>query len=611
MAFSVLDENASAVTIVSIHDQKAKKAADADVHAYFPGNTGKSEKTVRFPLSEKRLSSLLSAFQIPAGETKEVVFLITWHFAKNEHGQAYAQHFKDALDVAKYLKDNLDRLTKLTRLFHDTYYDSTLPHWLLDRLMMPNSTLATGTCQWWANGRFWAWEGVGCCNGTCTHVWNYAHGMARLFPELERSARTKQDLGPAFDPKTGRVGFRGEDPHSPYAADGQCGTVLKCYREHLMSKDDSFLKENWPKIKKVMEYEISRDGNADGIIEDKQWNTYDLDFVGPNTFVGSLYLAALLAAAKMADLQGDPDLASKFRVIATKGSQWTVANLWNGEYFIQKIPRGSPTKFQYGDGCLADQLFGQNWANQLDLDDIYPRDMVRTALKSIYKYNWAPDVAAQNKAYPPQRWFARHGEAGLFVCTWPKGGRMQEPVLYRDEVWTGGEYQLASHLLHEGMIREGLSIIRGIHDRYDGKRHNPWNEVECGDHYARAMASWGCLIALSGFTYDGPAGRLGFAPRWQEDNFKAFFTAAEGWGNIRQRRLQNSQENHIDVKYGQVVLKELTFETPKSAKASEVSVSVGGKPIESKFKQKERLVIALEKPATVKEGETLSVTMKW
>ena len=188
---------------------------------------------------------------------------------------------------------------------------------------------------------------------------------------------------------------------------------------------------------------------------------------------------------------------------------------------------------------------------------------------------------------------------------------MPEPVLYRDEVWTGGEYQLASHLLHEGMIREGLSIIRGIHDRYDGKRHNPWNEVECGDHYARAMASWGCLIALSGFTYDGPAGRLGFAPRWQEDNFKAFFTAAEGWGNIRQRRLQNSQENHIDVKYGQVVLKELTFEMPKSAKASGVTVSVGGKPIESKFKQKERLVIALEKPATVKEGETLSVTMKW
>jgi uncharacterized protein (DUF608 family) len=608
MAFSVLDEKAFGFTT------KELMASDGSTFYYSSkGVTEKGEKTVRFPLSENRVSHLSSPLKIPAGETKEVVFLITWHFDKNEHGQAYGQWFKDALDVAKYLKNNLDRLTKLTRLFHDTYYDSTLPHWLLDRIMMPISTLATGTCQWWANGRFWAWEGVGCCNGTCTHVWNYAQGMARLFPELERSARTKQDLGPAFDPQTGRVGYRGEDPHSPYAADGQCGTVLKCYREHLMSKDDSFLKENWPRIKKVMEYEIGRDGNADGIIEDKQWNTYDLDFVGPNTFVGSLYLAALLAAARMADLQGDIRFATKCRGIAAMGSAWTVVNLWNGEYFIQKIPPQAPTKFQYGDGCLADQVFGQNWANQLDLGDIYPKDKIRTALQSIYRYNWAPDIAAQNKAYPPQRWFARPGEAGLFVCTWPKGGRMQEPVLYRDEVWTGGEYQLASHLLSEGMIREGLSIIRGIHDRYDGKRHNPWNEVECGDHYARALASWGCLIAISGFTYDGPAGQLGFAPRWQQDDFKAFFTAAEGWGSLRQRRTEHAQENHIEVKHGQVTLRELLFEVPKSAKLQEVAVTVGGQAVEAKAKleQGARATVVLGKAVDLKGGENLSVTMKW
>jgi hypothetical protein len=220
-------------------------------------------------------------------------------------------------------------------------------------------------------------------------------------------------------------------------------------------------------------------------------------------------------------------------------------------------------------------------------------------------------VAAQNKAYPPQRWFARPGEAGLFVCTWPKGGRMQQPVLYRDEIWTGGEYQLASHLLYEGMIREGLSIIRGIHDRYDGKRHNPWNEVECGDHYARALASWGCLIALCGFTYDGPAGRLGFAPRWQQDNFKAFFSAAEGWGSLSQRRTGNSQDNKIDVKYGQVVLKELMLEPPASAKVAEVSVTAAGLPVESKWQHKDGIKLLLEKPVELKAGEMLSVLMKW
>ena len=191
----------------------------------------------------------------------------------------------------------------------------------------------------------------------------------------------------------------------------------------------------------------------------------------------------------------------------------------------------------------------------------------RTALKSVYRYNWAPNIAAQNQAHPPQRWFARPGDAGLFTCTWPKGGRMAEPVLYRDEVWTGTEYQVASALLYEGLIREGLSIIRGIDDRYDGRRHNPWNEVECGDHYARAMASWGCLIALCGFVYDGPAGRLGFAPRWQHDNFKAFFTAAEGWGTLHQTRRANSQTNRIDVKHGSVRLRELIFELPAERRA--------------------------------------------
>ncbi len=556
-------------------------------------------QTFEFPLGKPNHDGgLVTNFSLQPGEKKEVVFLLTWHFAGGEHGRMYGNWFDDALAVAHYLKDNLDRLRKLTHLFHETYFDSTLPRWLLARLLMPISTLATNTVQWRRNGRFWAWEGVGCCDGTCTHVWNYAQGMARLFPELERSARVMQDLGVGFDRQTGRVGFRGENPSQPYAADGQCGTVLKCYREHLMSKDDRFLREHWPKIKLVMEYEIGHDGNDDGIIADKQWNTFDLAFVGPNTFVGALYLAALKAAAKMADLVGDRPFAKRCGEIAAKGSRWTVDNLWNGEYFEQRIPQGQSPNLQYGTGCLADQLFGQTWANQVGLGTLYPVDRIRTALKSVYRYNWAPDVAAQNAAHPPQRWFARPGDAGLFTCTWPKEGRMAEPVLYRDEVWTGTEYQVASGLLHEGLIREGLSIIRGIDDRYDGRRHNPWNEVECGDHYSRAMASWGCLIALAGYLYDGPAGRLGFAPKWQADNFQVFFTAAEGWGSLRQTREPGSQTNGIDVKHGTVTLRELVFELPKEAKAAAVRLELkGSSPRHHSRQTGERVEITLAEPA--------------
>ncbi len=574
--------------------------------------------TAEFPLGASAPDAgLVSEFVLEPGAEHKVTFLVCWHFAGGEHGRMYANWYRDAHAVAQHLQKNLDPLTGLTRLFRDTYFDSTLPNWLLARLMMPISTLATNTVQWRRNGRFWAWEGVGCCDGTCTHVWNYAQGMGRLFPELERSARVMQDLGVGFDAKTGRVGFRGENPSQPYAADGQCGTVLKCYREHLMSKDKSFLTEHWPRIKQVMEYELGRDKNDDGVIEDRQWNTYDLDFVGPNTFVGALYLAALLAAAKMADLMGDREFAQRCREIAKSGSRWTVKNLWNGEYFIQRIPPGQSPKFQYGDGCLADQLFGQTWADQVSLGDLYPSDRILAALKAVYRYNWAPNVAAQSAAHPPQRWFARPGDAGLFTCTWPNGGRMAEPVLYRDEVWTGIEYQVAACLLHRGLIREALSILRGVDDRYDGKHHNPWNEVECGDHYARALASWGCLISVSGFLYDGPAGRFGFSPRWQPDNFRAFFTAAAGWGTLEQirdgqRQTKGSQTNRIHVKHGDVRLRELVFELPAKIASPNVRVELDGQPLPAQLRPNgRRMDTTLAEPIVVNAGQSLSVAFSW
>jgi uncharacterized protein (DUF608 family) len=591
---------------LSVLDGRAAGVADRK-----SGQTGAAAGSNTFALGERRTGSLAVECTLAPGASEEVVFLLTWHFAGSEHGRMYGNWFGDALAVARYLRDNLDRLTKLTHLFHHTYYDSTLPQWLLDRILMPISTLATDTVQWWRNGRFWAWEGVGCCNGTCTHVWNYAQGMAHLFPELERSARVLQDLGPAFDPATGRVGYRGEDPGSPYAADGQCGTVLKCYREHLLSGDGTFLKDNWPRIKKVMEYEIGRDGNGDGVIEDKQWNTFDLDFIGPNTFVGSLYLAALKAAERMAELQGDRTFAERCRAIATRGTGWTEKHLWNGEYFIQRIPDGAPSKFQYGNGCLADQVFGQNWAHQLGLGYLYAAELMRDALQSVYRYNWAPDVAAQNRAHPPQRWFARPGEAGLFICTWPRGGRMQEPVLYRDEVWTGTEYQVASHLIYEGIMREGLSIVRGIHDRYDGRRHNPWNEVECGDHYARALASWGCLLALCGLVYDGPAGKLEFAPRWQADDFKAFFSGADGWGSLSQNRSERSQTNAVTIRHGRLRLMQLSVEAPQAVPAK-VAASVGTKSVPvMATRQGQKWTIAFGKPLNLRAEDTLTVKLEW
>jgi hypothetical protein len=189
---------------------------------------------------------------------------------------------------------------------------------------------------------------------------------------------------------------------------------------------------------------------------------------------------------------------------------------------------------------------------------------------------------------------------------------MKEPVLYRDEIWTGIEYQVAATMIHEGMIREGLSIIRGVHDRYDGKKHNPWNEVECGDHYARALASWGCLLALAGITYDGPAGRLGFAPRWQADDFQAFFSAAEGWGSLRQKRGEKSQENQIDVRHGRVILKQLVLDVPEGVKVTQTKLAEGEHDIDIKASQDGRAVkIDLPESLTLEAGKVLTVAIQW
>ncbi len=236
-----------------------------------------------------------------------------------------------------------------------------------------------------------------------------------------------QDYNPkaGFVEATGAIMFRGEG-WKLWAGDSQPGTVLKAYREHQMSAGAGFLKELWPRIRKSMEFMIGQDGNDDGLVEGQQHNTFDINFFGPNTMVGSLYLAALRAAEEMAHEVGDTAFAARCRRIFEAGRKNTVEHLYNGEYFIQKVDLKKHPEHQYADGCLSDQLFGQGWAHQVALGYVYPKDKVLAALHAIWKYNWAPDVGPQNKAHPPQRWFARPGEAGLFTCTWPKSAPRAE-----------------------------------------------------------------------------------------------------------------------------------------------------------------------------------------
>jgi non-lysosomal glucosylceramidase len=175
-------------------------------------------------------------------------------------------------------------------------------------------------------------------------------------------------------------------------------------------------------------------------------------------------------------------------------------------------------------------------------------------MKSVYKYNWRTSL---RHIANMQRVFGLNDEAGLAIATWPKGGRPQLPSVYGDEVWTGIEYQVAAGLIYEGQIDAGLSIVEGVRARYDGIRRNPWNEFECGNHYARAMASWSLVLALSGYHYSAPNQQIGFAPRIRQDKFACFWSTGSGWGQFTQHISASGLVASLRVLYGELTFRQL------------------------------------------------------
>jgi len=587
-------------------------------------NSGPESKR---PFGQKLVGALTRKLKLKPGAAGKVIFALTWHLpnlrlGRLPEGRHYAQRFGSAAQVAGYLAQNFDRLSRETHLWHDTWYDSTLPYWFLDRTFLNTSILASSTCYRLGNGRFYAWEGVGCCEGTCGHVWQYAHAMSRLFPDLERSTRENVDFGLALQPD-GAIHFRGEFNDFP-AIDAQAGSVLRALREHQVSTDDAFLKRLWPRVKLATEWLIAKDGDGDGLIESNQHNTLDTDWFGPVAWLSSLYLAALLAAETMAREVGDNGFASKCRAILDVGQKKIVTELFDGEYFVNKPDPKHLDTINSGTGCEIDQVFGQSWAFQVGLPRVLPESQTVSALKSLWRYNFTPDVGPYRKVYKPGRWYAMAGEAGLLMCTFPrrdwdyseaKGKGPDWAAGYFNECMNGFEYQAAGHMIWEGLLTEGLAVTRAVHDRYHASRRNPWNEIECGDHYARSMASYGVYLAACGFEYHGPAGHLGFAPRLTRpatpgapSTFKCAFTTAQGWGTFEQRTEDGREGAELLVKWGSVRLRTLAFPVAAPGRASSVQVKLNNTLVPSDYTLAgNRMRIALKQETEIGANRRLEV----
>ena len=535
----------------------------------------------------------------------------------------YATLYPDAIAVAEYVAQNIARLEEDTRAFADALWSSTLPEPVLDAVSSQISILKTTTCFRLPDGTFYGFEGCnpqhGCCEGTCTHVWNYAQALAYLFPSLERSIREK-DYAINLH-KDGHMTFRmplplGTIPEPTFhaAADGQMGGILKVYRDWQVCGNDEWLRSLWPSVKRALEYAwVQWDRDKDGVMEGVQHNTYDIEFHGPNTMMGSFYLGALRAAEEMARYLGEHEKAEEYRRVYESGRAWMDEHLFNGEFYIHQVRPASPEmstdpqdpnapRYQLGKGCLSDQLIGQWYARMLRLGDLFAPEHVRSALQSVFRYNWKSDLSEHAN---PQRIYALNDEAGLLLATWPHGGRPLFPFPYSDEVWTGIEYQVASHLIYEGFVEEGLAIVKGVRDRYNGERRNPWNEFECGNHYARAMASYALLLALSDFFYSAPRGLLRFAPRIYPEDFACFFSVDSGWGVVRQTDDAGYRRAEVQVHRGSLTLREVQLGFALQQARVQVdgqTVSVTVVPLEDGGVQ-----LTFAKPVTVQQGETLVI----
>ncbi|MBM3123229.1 MAG: glucosylceramidase [Chloroflexi bacterium] len=526
------------------------------------------------------------------------------------------------MDAARYVVAALPELDRKTREYHDTFYQTNLPWWLLDRITSQTAVLRSPTCFWAKDGYFGGWEGCcrhkGCCPGNCAHVWQYAQAHARLFPEIGRRMREESF---SYEEADGGIPFR--HPSGRKAADGQCGEILGAYREHLCSPDGKWLKKNWPKIRQAMEYVIATwDKDEDGVLAGAQHNTLDTELGGSSSWLGSLYMAALSASEKMAALQGDGAAAARFGKILASGTAKQNASLWNGEYYVQ-IPDSKPQR-DYVNGCAIDQMLGQWWAHQLDLGWLYPPDRVRTAMQSLLKYNFRPDF---HGVVQKPRKFVADEDAGLQMICWPKGDRPANHTLYADEVMSGFEYSAAGMMVQAGLLREAFTVVRAAAGRYDGRLRvglagdlvvgrqawgysgNPFGDDECGKFYARAMSVYSMLLACQGFVYDGPAGVIGFLPVWKPEDHCSFFAAAEGWGLFSQKRDGGRQVERIELRYGRLAVSSLVF-APAGAVAN-VSVTAGGKSVEAKHHlEGGRLTIRLSRPVTIQAGEEMTVIIE-
>lgn len=600
------------------------------------------------PAEMSSVGALCQSRSIAPGQAGDFTFLLAWHFPHRTPawcgwtappgkentviGNHYCSRFADAWEAARYTAENLQQLERRTRRWSQALRESTLPDPVKEAASANLSTLASTTCFRTADGEFHGFEGsndgLGCCYGNCTHVWNYETATAFLFPSFALSLR-KASFGYSEDEEGGiharQVLPDGETRDGIIAADGQMGQIMHAYLDWKLSGDQAWLQSMWPRIRRAIAFAWVQGGwdpDKTGVTVGVQNNTYDVAFFGPNPLCGIYYLGALRAGEEMARAARDDASADEYKSLFQRGCQWIDANLFNTEFYTQQI-KGFPLdqihpslrigasgfnpedpQFQLGKGCLIDQLMGQYLAHVMNLGYLVSPNHVQAALNSIYRYNYKRSLADHDNV---ERTFALNDESAIVICDYGKAARPRIPFPYFAEVMTGFEHAAAALMVYSGMVPEAIECIHNIRARYDGEKRNPWDEAECGHHYARAMASWSSVVAISGFDYDGAAASVVAVPRIPHNSFQCLWSNGTGWGLFSYQQVSGGTRFALQVLEGKLVSRSCEI----SATGAKTSADLNGaNQPHTADKSAGRTVFHFSQLLTLREGESLNLEVR-
>lgn len=605
-----------------IRNKSLANIDDTEGRNPFNENTGKKQ-AMEFCFSSVGHTARLAK----KGDKLEHSFIAAWNFPNNwarksenqskgteiiadhREGHFYSNFFADSTEVIDYCQKNQKRLYKQSRSFHDAFFNSSAPGFILDQI---NSNLNTFFTSSWLTkeGKFGILEGMNSVHsfaGLCTtDVAMFASpSYACLFPELAKQViRDYRD----FQLDNGNIAHS-IGKNFKKLADNEILTPrldltsqfsFMALRAFFYSDDLNYLKEIWPSVKKALNYVLQeRDMNGDCLpdMEGVMCSYDNFPMYGVASFVAGQFLAAVQAAIAAAEILNDGEAASKYKEVFKKGKEVFEESLWNGKYYrLYKDNDNYHQKDKRPDtdeGCLTDQLIGQWAAHQLGFDHIFDKKRTKTALKNIIKMNYKPDYGLRN-------------------CQWPGDGFLHDVdentwIDQANTVWTGVELAFASFLLYEGMDTEAFKIIKNVDDRY---RHWGlyWDHQEFGGRYFRPMSAWAIVNALLGLSIS--AGRYSFSPKLPDPDCKLFFAHEGGYSHYQQKKTKKGgRKISISALAGKLKLKEIALpDINFKDKKAKLSVKIGKDPLEYRLLDSEKgLGIHFNQIVTLKTGDCLII----